>query len=92
MSALAFIGSDSNQDEEVIIRFYGNSVGLLYETDPINIPSKSAGINALANYETNSANIPAGELLSFRVEGNDSKLTILGSNVASQLKVTRKNL
>ena len=92
ISGLVYIVSTNNKDESVILRFYGNTMGLMYETPPIHIPAESAGENALANYESTGTTIPAGEIISLRVESTDNDLAIRGTITASQLRLVRRNL
>ena len=92
ISGLVFVASTSNQDHTVVVRFYGNSLGLIFESSPTIIPSNSTGVNSLGYIDTNGITIPAGEIISMRVEGTSNDLTIKSTSTPSQLKLTRKNL
>jgi len=92
IAAGCYVTSSSNQDESVVIRIYGNTLGLLHTAAAIEILSNSAGTTCLTSWDIQAVPITAKEIVSFTVEGTDSDLIILGSDTPSRLAMQRKNL
>lgn len=98
ISCLAYILNDNgNKTVDIIIRIYGNTLGLIHTTNPVTVLQGSLGTNVLANYEVGGTSIPAGENVYFTVEASEGdtaidKVAILGSDTPSQIRMVRKNL
>lgn len=90
IAAFVSLHNDANQTRDIVMRMYGNTIGLLGESSPL-VMVKDTTANMTYGFELTKT-IPAGEVLSFTLEADGNDVTVKGTTEPSQLRLVRKNL
>lgn len=91
LAATCHVINQGNQNREITIRLYGDTVGLIGVAGVTQVLS-NADRNIAHSADLSGHNLPADEIVSFTVEATGADCTVVGSVEPSHLRLERRNL